>query len=53
MKSKDINKEGTVSNEFHGDYLLRTGQIEKEYYDEKIFVAKQMIEEAKGKKRNK
>ncbi len=47
---KDINKEGTVSNEFHGDYLLRTGQIDKEYYDEKITLAKQMIKEAKEKK---
>lgn len=47
---KDINKEGTVSNEFHGDYLLRTGQIDKEYYDEKISLAKQMIKEAKEKK---
>ena len=50
---KDVNKEGTVSNEFHGDYLLRTGQIEKEYYDEKIAVAKQMIEDAKYKKKGK
>ena len=48
---KDINKEGTVSNEFHGDYLLRTGQIEKEYYDEKIAFAKEKIAEAK-KSRN-
>jgi len=46
---KDINKEGTVSNEFHGDYLLRTGQIEKEYYDEKIALANEMIEIAKTK----
>lgn len=46
---KGINKEGTVSNEFHGDYLLRTGQIDKEYYDEKIAQAKQMIFEAKKK----
>lgn len=44
---KDINKEGTVSNEFHGDYLLRTNQITREYYDEKISLAKQMIKEAK------
>lgn len=48
---KDINKEGTVSNEFHGDYLLRTGQIEKEYYDEKIALAKTMIAEAKSKRK--
>lgn len=46
----DINKEGTVSNEFHGDYLLRTNQITQEYYDEKISLAKQMIKEVKEKK---
>lgn len=50
FKRSGVNKEGTVSNEFHGDYLLRTGQITKEYYDEKIKIAKQMINEAKGKK---
>lgn len=47
---KGINKQGTVSNEFHGDYLLRTGQIEKSYYDERMSVAKQLIYEAKNKK---
>lgn len=47
---KDINKEGTVSNEFHGDYLLRTGKIEKEYYNEKIAFAKSKIAEAKTKR---
>jgi len=47
---KGINKEGTVSNEFHGDYLLRTGQITQEYYDEKILLAKQMIADVKEKK---
>ncbi len=46
---KDINKEGTVSNEFHGDYLLRIKQITKEYYDTKIFEAKQLIARAKQK----
>lgn len=46
---KGINKEGTVSNEFHGDYLLRTGEITKEYYDEKIALANKMIESAKTK----
>lgn len=47
---KGINKEGTVSNEFHGDYLLRTGQISEEYYKEKISTAKQMIANAKENK---
>ena len=46
---KGINKEGTVSNEFHGDYLLRTGQISEEYYKERIATAKQMVAEAKKK----
>ncbi len=46
---KGINKEGTVSNEFHGDYLLRTGQISEEYYKEKILTAKQMIINAQKK----
>jgi len=50
FKRKDINKEGTVSNEFHGDYLLRTGQISEDYYKEKISKAKQMIAEAKENK---
>ena len=49
LKRKDINKEGTVSNEFHGDYLLRTGQIDEEYYNAKIAEAKQIIAEAKKK----
>lgn len=47
---KDINKEGTVSNEFHGDYLLRTGQIEKDYYDKKIAFAKEKVAEARKNK---
>lgn len=50
FKRKGINKEGTVSNEFHGDYLLRTGQITREFYDEKINLAKVMIKQAKEKK---
>ena len=50
FKRKGINKEGTVSNEFHGDYLLRTGQISEQYYKEKICKAKQMIAEVKGNK---
>lgn len=50
FKRKGINKEGTVSNEFHGDYLLRTGQIEQDFYDKKIALAKQIIKERKTKK---
>lgn len=48
---KGVNKEGTVSNEFHGDYLLRTGKIDGEYYKERISLAKQMIAKAKSKKK--
>lgn len=36
---KGVNKEGTVSNELYGDLLLRTGKIEKDYYNEKLFEA--------------
>ena len=46
---KGVNKEGTVSNEFHGDYLLRTGQINQEYYNEKMAEAKEKIAKAKNK----
>lgn len=52
FKRKGINKEGTVSNEFHGDYLLRTGQISQEYYNEKISTAKILIQQAKEKKKS-
>lgn len=51
FKRKGINKEGTVSNEFHGDYLLRTQQIDQDYYDEKIKLARHMINEAKRNKK--
>ncbi len=50
FKRKDVNKEGTVSNEFHGDYLLRTNQITKEEYDGKMEEAKQLIKQAQEKK---
>ena len=50
LKRKGINKEGTVSNEFHGDYLLRTGEITEEYYNKRITEARQMIALAKSKK---
>ena len=51
FKRKGINKEGTVSNEFHGDYLLRTEQINKDYYDERISFAKDLITQAKTSKK--
>ncbi len=40
---KDVNKSGTVSNEFYGDYLLRTEQISKDYYDERLAVARETL----------
>lgn len=43
---KDVNKAGTVSNEFYGDYLLRTDKIRKEYYDEKISFARETLSKA-------
>ena len=50
---KKSNIDGAVEsvhqNEYHGDYLLRTGKITKEYYDEKIAEAK-AIEHAFNKK---
>jgi glycosyltransferase involved in cell wall biosynthesis len=42
-----VNDCSTDSNEFHGDYLLGIGQIDKIYYDEKIASARELISEAK------
>ena len=42
----DVNKAGTVSNEFYGDYLLRTEQISQEYYDERLALAKEKLSSA-------
>ena len=50
FKRKGINKEGTVSNEFHGDYLLRTNLITQEYYASKMREAKELIAKAKEEK---
>ncbi len=46
FKSEDVNKNGTVSNEFYGDMLLRTGAISQEQYDEKQNLAKDIIRKA-------
>lgn len=51
FKRKNVNKAGTVSNEFHGDYLLRTGQVSQSYYDEKIAQAKQIKADFKNKRK--
>lgn len=50
LSKKDVTKVGTVSNEFYGDYLLRTNKISKDYYDEKLTIAKNMVECVKSKK---
>lgn len=53
FKKKNINKQGTVTNEFHGDYLLRTGQVSQEEYDEKMEFAKEMISATENKNHKK
>lgn len=50
FKREGVNKEGSVSNEFYGDYLLRTKQIDKKYYDKKIKEAFELVSNAKGEK---
>ncbi|MBQ3048011.1 MAG: sugar transferase [Clostridia bacterium] len=50
LSKKDVNKTGTVSNEFYGDYLLRTKQISQEVYDEKLVIAKSMVKAVLDKK---
>lgn len=47
FKKEDVNKQGTVSNEFYGDYLLRTEQISKSTYDDGIARAKEIIKNKK------
>lgn len=47
FKKEGVTKEGTVSNEFYGDFLLRTGKISKEEYDKGIARAKQIIKNKK------
>ena len=46
FKRADVNKNGTVSNEFYGDMLLRTGAITQEEYDKKQQEAKEIIKKA-------
>ena len=53
LRKKDVNKKGTVSNEFYGDYLLRTNQISKQTYDEKIEIAEHITKIVMGKNKNK
>ncbi|MBQ7452834.1 MAG: sugar transferase [Clostridia bacterium] len=49
LKKSDINKDGTVSNEFFGDMLLRTGEISQEEYDKKQIEAREIINKAQSK----
>ena len=42
-----MTKEGTVSNEFYGDYLLRTGIISQDEYNAGKAKAKEIIENKK------
>ncbi|MEG1582095.1 MAG: sugar transferase [Clostridia bacterium] len=46
FKSADVNKNGTASNEFYGDMLLRTNKISKEEYNAKQNQAKELIDKA-------
>lgn len=45
LKKQDINTEGMATAEDYGDYLLRTGQVDKKTYDHKQRIAKKICEE--------
>ena len=45
---EDIATDGMETAEDYGDWLLRTGQIEKEEYDKKQAEAKKMVDEYEG-----
>lgn len=45
---EDIATDGMETAEDYGDWLLRTGQIEKEEYDKKQAEAKKMLDEYEG-----
>lgn len=45
---EDIATDGMETAEDYGDWLLRTGQIEKEEYDKKQAEAKKMLDEFEG-----
>ena len=45
---EDIVTDGMETAEDYGDWLLRTGQIEKEEYDKKQAEAKKMLDEYEG-----
>lgn len=44
LKKEDINTDGMATAEDYGDYLLRTGQIDRETYDKKQRIARKICE---------
>lgn len=45
FKSEDISTEGMATSEDYGDYLLRIGKIDSEYYSKKQIQAKKLLSE--------
>ena len=48
VKKENINKEGFVTDEDYGDYLLRTKKISKKEYDKNIELSKKLLDEYNG-----
>lgn len=44
LKKEDINTDGMATAEDYGDYLLRTGQIDRETYEKKQRIARKICE---------
>lgn len=44
LKKEDVNTDGMATAEDYGDYLLRTGQIDRETYDRKQRIAQRLCE---------
>lgn len=45
LKKEDISTEGLATHELYGDYLLRVGAIDKEFYDTRTELAKEMLKD--------
>ena len=43
VKKDDVDRAGFATDENYGDYLLRTTQISKDFYDKKIIDSKEML----------
>ena len=43
VKKDDVDRAGFATDENYGDYLLRTNQISKDFYDKKIIDSKEML----------